>query len=130
LDQIAQVEYGPALRRGALDKAGAEAVGGVVVTRYGENPLAVIKRVKAKIEEISAGLPTKTLEDGSVSQVQIVPFYDRTGLIYETLGTLEEAVSLEILVTIIVVILMVMHLEVHCSFQGFYHSLFCSHLWE
>ena len=53
LAQIAEIEYGPALRRGALDKAGAEAVGGVVVTRYGENPLAVIKRVKAKIAEIS-----------------------------------------------------------------------------
>jgi Cu(I)/Ag(I) efflux system membrane protein CusA/SilA len=111
LDQIAEIEYGPALRRGALDKAGAEAVGGVVVTRYGENPLAVIERVKAKIAEISPGLPKKTLEDGTVSQVQIVPFYDRTGLIHETLGTLEEAVTLEILVTIIVVILMVMHLR-------------------
>ncbi len=111
LDQIAEVEYGPALRRGALDKAGAEAVGGVVVTRYGENPLTVIKRVKEKIESISSGLPKKTLEDGTVSQVEIVPFYDRTGLIYETLGTLEDAVRQQILVTIIVVIIMVMHLR-------------------
>lgn len=111
LDQIAEIEYGPALRRGALDKAGAEAVGGVVVTRYGENPLAVIKRVKAKIAEISSGLPKKTLEDGTVSQVEIVPFYDRTGLIYETLGTLENAVRQQILVTIIVVVLMVLHLR-------------------
>lgn len=111
LEQVATIKYGPALRRGALDKAGAEAVGGVVVTRYGENPLEVIQRVKAKIAEISPGLPKKTLEDGSVSQVQIVPFYDRTGLIHETLGTLEEAVTLEILVTLIVVILMVMHLR-------------------
>ncbi|MDP0501456.1 MAG: efflux RND transporter permease subunit [Verrucomicrobiota bacterium JB022] len=111
LEQIASVEYGPALRRGALDKAGAEAVGGVVVTRFGENPLATIERVKAKIAEISPGLPQKTLADGTESQVQIVPFYDRTGLIKETLGTLEEAVSLEILVTIIVVVLMVLHLR-------------------
>ena len=111
LDQIASIEYGPALRRGALDKAGAEAVGGVVVTRYGENPLEVIKRVKAKIGEISAGMPKKTLEDGTVSQVEVVPFYDRTGLIYETLGTLENAVRQQILVTIIVVVLMVMHLR-------------------
>lgn len=111
LEQVAEIEYGPALRRGALDKEGAEAVGGVVVTRFGENPLAVIKRVKAKIAEISPGLPQKTLKDGTVSQVAIVPFYDRSGLIYETLGTLEEAVSLEILVTIIVVVLMVMHLR-------------------
>lgn len=111
LDQIAEIEFGPALRRGALDKAGAEAVGGVVVTRYGENPLAVIKRVKEKIAEISPGLPQKTLEDGTISQIEIVPFYDRTGLIKETLGTLEDAVGDEILVTIIVVVLMVMHLR-------------------
>jgi Cu(I)/Ag(I) efflux system membrane protein CusA/SilA len=111
LDQVAQIEFGPALRRGALDSSGAEAVGGVVVARYGENPLAVLKRVKAKIGEISAGLPSKTLSDGTVSHVAIVPFYDRTGLIYETLGTLEDAISDEILVTIIVVVLMVMHLR-------------------
>ena len=111
LEQVAEIQYGPALRRGALDKAGAEAVGGVVVTRYGENPMAVIKRIKEKIQEISAGMPKKTLEDGTESQVQIVPFYDRSGLINETLGTLEDAVRQQILVTIIVVIIMVMHLR-------------------
>lgn len=109
LQQIAEIEYGPALRRGALDKAGAEAVGGVIVTRFGENPLAVIKRVKEQIKIISPGLPKKTLDDGTISQIEIVPFYDRTGLIYETLGTLEDAVRQQILVTIIVVILMLMH---------------------
>jgi len=111
LAQIASIEFGPALRRGALDKAGAEAVGGVVVARYGENPLAVIKSVKEKIEQISAGLPKKTLADGSVSQVKIVPFYDRSGLIYETLGTLESAVRQQILVTMIVVVILVMNLR-------------------
>ncbi|HKK19630.1 MAG TPA: efflux RND transporter permease subunit, partial [Opitutales bacterium] len=118
LEQIAAVKFGPALRRGALDKAGAEAVGGVVVTRYGENPLAVIQRVKEKIKEISPGLPKKTLDDGSVTQVEIVPFYDRTGLIYETLGTLEDAVSQQILVTIIVVVLMVLHLRSAALISG------------
>ena len=118
LHQVAEIEYGPALRRGALDKAGAEAVGGVVVTRYGENPLAVIQRVKDKIGEISSGLPKKTLADGTVSQVEIVPFYDRTGLIYETLGTLEDAVGQQILVTIIVVILMVLHLRSAALISG------------
>lgn len=118
LSQVAEIQYGPALRRGALDKAGAEAVGGVVVTRYGENPLAVIKRVKDKIKDISPGLPKKTLEDGTVSQVQIVPFYDRTGLIYETLGTLEDAVRQQILVTIIVVVLMVLHLRSAALISG------------
>lgn len=111
LAQLGTVEYGPALRRGALDKAGAEAVGGVVVARFGENPLQVIQRVKAKIADITAGLPTKTLDDGSESKITIVPFYDRSGLIHETLGTLEDAIRDEILVTIIVVVLMVMHLR-------------------
>jgi Cu(I)/Ag(I) efflux system membrane protein CusA/SilA len=108
---VATVSVGPALRRGALDKGGAEAVGGVVVVRYGENPLQVIKNVKAKIAEIAPGLPRKTLADGRVSQVTIVPFYDRTGLIYETLGTLNTAIGLQILVTIVVVIFMIMHLR-------------------
>ncbi len=108
---VATVSLGPALRRGALDKEGAEAVGGVVVVRYGENPLAVIGRVKDKIAEISPGLPRKTLADGTVSRVTIVPFYDRSGLIRETLGTLNDALGLEILVTVIVIIVMVRNLR-------------------
>ena len=107
---VAHVSYGPALRTGALDKAGAEAVGGVVVVRYGDNPLAAINRIKDKIEEISPGLPKKTLDDGTVSQVKIIPFYDRSGLIYETLGTLDAAIVEEIMVTVIVIIVMVFHL--------------------
>jgi len=115
---IARVSLGPASRRGALDKGGAPVVGGVVVARYGDNPLAVINNVKAKIAETASGLPRKTLEDGTVSQVTVVPFYDRTGLIYETLGTLNEAISLEILVTIIVVLVMVMHLRSSLLISG------------
>jgi len=115
---VATVSLGPALRRGALDKGGAEVVGGVVVVRYGENPLATIKNVKEKIKEISPGLPKKVLADGKTSQVTIVPFYDRTGLIYETLGTLNTALVDEILVTIIVVIIMVMHLRSSLLISG------------
>ena len=111
ISNVAHVSTGPAMRRGALDKGGAEAVGGVVVVRYGENPLAAIKNVKAKIAELGPGLPRKTLSDGRESQVTIVPFYDRTELIHETLGTLENALTEEILVTIIVVLVMVMHLR-------------------
>ena len=118
LDQVAVVSLGPALRRGALDKAGAEAVGGVVVTRFGENPLAVIQRVKEKITALSTGLPRKTLADGTISQVTVVPFYDRTGLIHETLGTLENAVRQQILVTIIVVVLMVLNLRSAALISG------------
>jgi Cu(I)/Ag(I) efflux system membrane protein CusA/SilA len=115
---VAKVTLGPALRRGALDKEGAEVVGGVVVVRYGDNPLAAIKNVKKKIEEISPGLPRKTLADGTVSQVQIVPFYDRTGLIYETLGTLNTALTEEIMVTVIVILIMVMHLRSSILISG------------
>ena len=109
LDEVADINFGPALRRGVLDKAGAEAVGGVVVARYGANPMETIKNVKESIASISAGLPTKTLEDGTVSQVTIVPFYDRTGLINETLETLNVALVQEVLITIIVVLLLVFH---------------------
>jgi Cu(I)/Ag(I) efflux system membrane protein CusA/SilA len=111
IKDIAKVSYGPALRRGALDKGGAEAIGGVVVVRYGFNPLEAIKNVKKRIEEISPSLPKKILPDGTVSKVTIVPFYDRTGLIYETLGTLRTALTEEILVTIIVVVILVLHLR-------------------
>lgn len=108
---IAKVTLGPANRRGLLDKGGAEVVGGVVVARYGANPMKVIQQVKTKIAEIENGLPQKTLKDGTVSQLYIVPFYDRSTLIQETLGTLEEALTLEILISILVVIVMVYNLR-------------------
>ncbi|MEQ9424310.1 MAG: efflux RND transporter permease subunit [Cyclobacteriaceae bacterium] len=111
IKDVAVVTLGPATRRGVLDKDGAEAVGGVVVARYGSNPLQVINAVKAKIDEIASGLPKKTLVNGKVSQLTIVPFYDRSQLIHETLGTLEEALSLEILISILVVIVMVFNLR-------------------
>ncbi|MFD2037674.1 efflux RND transporter permease subunit [Belliella marina] len=113
IKDIAKVNIGPASRaeRAILDKGGAEAVGGVVVARYGDNPLQVIDAIKSKINEISPGLPSKTLEDGTVSKVTIVPFYDRSGLIKETLNTLNEAISLQILVTIIVILVMVFNLR-------------------
>lgn len=111
IQDIAVVSLGPASRRGALDKDGAEVVGGVVVARYGANPLQVINNVKDRIKEISPGLPKKMLANGIESQLTIVPFYDRSGLIYETLGTLEEAISLQILIVILVVIVMVFNLR-------------------
>ncbi|MHC4398944.1 MAG: efflux RND transporter permease subunit [Planctomycetota bacterium] len=157
IKDVAKVTLGPAMRRGALDKGGAEAVGGVVVVRYGFNPLEAIKNVKKKIAEFAPGLPTKAVVDYrkvtrdevasyaeasdfdafsgaelnhedwakhlrstsrdewpewvTISQVTVVPFYDRTGLIYETLGTLNTALVEEILVTVIVILVMVMHLR-------------------
>ncbi|MFW6019200.1 MAG: efflux RND transporter permease subunit [Bacteroidales bacterium] len=115
---VANVTTGPAQRRGILDKSGAEAVGGVVVARYGSNPLEVINNVKDKIKDIEGGMPSKTLEDGSESTVEVVPFYDRTELIHETIGTLEEALSLEILITLIVVIILVMNLRASVLISG------------
>lgn len=111
IKDIALVTLGPAARQGLLDKDGAEVVGGVVVARYGANPLQVINNVKGKIAEIAPGLPKKTLANGVESQLTIVPFYDRSGLIYETLGTLEEAISLQILITVLVVIVLVFNLR-------------------
>lgn len=111
IKDIAKVTLGPATRRGILDKAGSEAVGGVVVARFGANPLEVINKVKEQIQKISSGLPKRTLGNGTISQVSIVPFYDRTELIYQTLATLEDALSLEILITIVVIILMVLNLR-------------------
>ena len=108
---VAKVTFGPAPRRGGLDKDGVEAVGAVVVARYGSNPLEVINNVKKKIVEIEPGLPSKTLPDGTVSKVTVVPFYDRTGLIQETIGTLESALSHEILISIIVIIVLIFNLR-------------------
>jgi len=112
------VSLGPSPRRGILDKEGAEVVGAVVVARYGANPMEVINNVKEKINELSAGLPSKVLADGTFSQVTIVPFYDRTELIKETLGTLNEALTLEILITILVIIFMLFNLRASVLISG------------
>lgn len=111
IKDVAKVTIGPAERRGVLDLNGMEAVGGVVVARYGENPLQTIENVKGKIEEIEKGLPTRKLSDGREAKVKIVPFYDRTDLIQETLYTLEEALILEIIITILVIIVMLRNLK-------------------
>ena len=164
VEHVANVALGPATRRGALDKGGASVVGGVVVARYGDNPLAVINNVKAKIEETREALPAKVLIDAemttrdavaayavskgfeshsgtelnkeawlahlrsiprddwpawaTISKVTVVPFYDRTGLIYETLGTLNKAIAQQILVTVIVVLVMLMHLRSSILISG------------
>ncbi len=118
IKDVANVSFGPATRRGGLDKAGSEAVGGVVVARYGSNPMEVINNVKEKIKEIEPGLPQKTLPDGTVSKITLVPFYDRTGLIRETIGTLQSALSHEILISIIVIIILVMNLRASMIVAG------------
>lgn len=118
IKDIAHVSFGPSTRRGGLDRSGSEAVGAVIVARYGSNPMEVINNIKEKIKEIEPGLPQKTLPDGSVSKISIVPFYDRTGLITETIGTLDTALSHEILISIIVIIVLVVNLRASLIVAG------------
>lgn len=118
IKDVAFVNLGPEARRGGLDKEGVEAAGAVVVARYGSNPMEVIERLKDKIAEMQAGLPQKTLPDGTVSKVTIVPFYDRSGLIRETIGTLETALTHEILICVIVVVVMIFRLRASIVISG------------
>ena len=156
VEHVAEVTLGPALRRGALDVNGADAVGGVVVARYGANPLEAIRNTKQRIGELESALPIKAVIDWektdrqevanfaerqgienpldpasdddwlsftktndrrawpewlTTSKVTVVPFYDRSGLINETLNTLDEALYQQVLVTIIVIVVMVLHLR-------------------
>ena len=97
---VATVQLGPDFRRGVLDKGGREAVGGVVIIRYGVNPLEVIEQVKKKIEEIAPGLP---------QGVRIVPFYDRTGLIEETVRTLKRALVEETVLVALISFVFLLH---------------------
>ena len=115
---VARIQLGPDLRRGALTKSGVEAVGGVVTARYGANPREVIDNVNEAIDEVQLALPSKELDDGTVSQVTIVPFYDRTELIERTLGTLNTALSQQILITILVVLLLMLHLRTSLLVSG------------
>ncbi|MFH1783161.1 MAG: CusA/CzcA family heavy metal efflux RND transporter [Candidatus Omnitrophota bacterium] len=100
IKNVALVTIGPEFRRGALDKEGKEVTGGVVVMRYGENPLKVIKNIKKKIDELSVGLP---------EGVKIVPFYDRTGLIIRAVNTLKSALIQEIIITVFVILVFLLH---------------------
>ncbi len=101
IEDVAMVQLGPDFRRGALDYNGGEAVGGVVVMRYGENPRAVIDRVKERIGQITPAL----------GGVQIKAVYDRTGLIDETVGTLTRALREEIVITAVVILLFLLHIR-------------------
>lgn len=109
IQEVGKVTLGPAPRteRGILDKNGREVTGGVVVARYGDNPMQVIEALKAQITLLAPALPSKLLEDGRTAKVTIVPFYDRSQLIDETLHTLNEAIFQQIGITILVILVMV-----------------------
>lgn len=100
LKEVARVQLGPAFRRSALEKEGHEAVGGVVLMRYGENPLAITRRIKDKIRELQAGLP---------SGVRIVPFYDRTRLIESAIHTVTGTLKEEMIIASIAILLILTH---------------------
>lgn len=102
IKDIASVGMGPAFRRGALDKNGEEAVGGIVTMRFGENPKVVIDNVKAKLDSIRQGLP---------KDVELVSFYDRTEVIERTIGTVYSALFQEIIITVVVILLFLLHFK-------------------
>src|SRR6516165_421422 len=101
IGMLGTVQIGPAFRRSVLEKDGKEAVGGVVLMRYGENPLEVTRRVKEKISTLQAGLP---------AGVRIVPFYDRTRLIYKAIETVSGTVKEELIVCTIAILLVMGHI--------------------
>jgi len=101
LQDVAHVHIGPELRRGVVDLNGeGEVAGGVVIMRFGENALATIQAVRAKLEELKPGLP-----DG----VEIVPVYDRGDLIERAVDSLNTSLMQELLIVSLVVILFLLH---------------------
>ncbi len=111
LRSVATVQLGPDFRRGALDKGGVEAVGGVVLMRYGENPREVLGRVKQKLAQLALGLPSKRLADGRESKIKVVPFYDRTTIVEEAIDTLKTALFEEAILASLVILFFLMHLR-------------------
>ena len=95
------MQIGPAFRRSVLEKDGKEVVGGVVLMRYGENPLEVTRAIKEKITALQPGLP---------EGVRIVPFYDRTPLIHGAIETVRGTVVEELIVCSLAILLVMGHL--------------------
>jgi Cu(I)/Ag(I) efflux system membrane protein CusA/SilA len=101
LQDVAHVQIGPELRRGLVDLNGeGEVAGGVVIMRFGENALATIQAVRAKLEELKAGLP---------EGVEIVPVYDRGDLIERAVKSLNTSLFQELVIVSLVVILFLLH---------------------
>ncbi|HCL30454.1 MAG TPA: CusA/CzcA family heavy metal efflux RND transporter, partial [Candidatus Latescibacteria bacterium] len=98
---VAEVRLGPDIRRGVAELDGrGEVVGGIVIVRYGENALAVIDRVKEKLREVEDALPPG---------VAVVPTYDRSWLIEESIGTLTRTLIEEAVVVSLVIIIFLFH---------------------
>jgi Cu(I)/Ag(I) efflux system membrane protein CusA/SilA len=101
IGDLGSVQLGPAFRRSVLEKDGREVVGGVVLMRYGENPLEVTRRIKEKITTLQSGLP---------AGVRIVPFYDRTPLIKNAIETVSGTVKEELIVCTLAILLVMGHI--------------------
>ncbi|MBE9504089.1 MAG: efflux RND transporter permease subunit [Proteobacteria bacterium] len=98
---VAHVHLGPELRRGVAELNGeGEVAGGIVVMRYGENALEVIENVKKKMEALKKGLP---------EGVEVIPVYDRSGLIHKAIDFLKEKLVEESIVVALVCILFLLH---------------------
>jgi Cu(I)/Ag(I) efflux system membrane protein CusA/SilA len=101
LRDVANVTFGPDIRRGIVELNGqGEVAGGIVVMRHGENALSVINAVKEKIQEILPGLP---------EGIKIVPTYDRSELIELSIENLQKTLIEEIIVVSLVVIFFLLH---------------------
>ncbi len=103
VSDVAEVSLGPDIRRGLTELNGeGEAPGGVVIMRYGENALTVIDGVKDRIKEIETGLP---------EGVKLVVTYDRSGLIEESVSTLEHTLLEEMIVVSVVIFVFLLHVR-------------------
>ncbi|HVR27901.1 MAG TPA: CusA/CzcA family heavy metal efflux RND transporter [Thermoanaerobaculia bacterium] len=101
LRDLAEVKLGPAPRRGFAELDGrGEAVGGIVIMRYGENALRVIRRVQERLEEVKRSLP---------EGVEIVPVYDRSELIQASIETLRRTLVEELIIVSVVIFLFLLH---------------------
>jgi Cu(I)/Ag(I) efflux system membrane protein CusA/SilA len=103
LSSIAEIHYGPEIRRGVAELDGqGETVGGIIVIRYGDNAQKVIDRVKQKLFELQEGLP-----DG----VQVVPVYDRSNLINRATANLRDTLAKEMIIVVLITLLFLLHVR-------------------
>jgi Cu(I)/Ag(I) efflux system membrane protein CusA/SilA len=103
LSSVANVHYGPEIRRGLSDLDGeGETVGGIVIIRWGDNAREVIERVKKKLEEIKPGLP---------EGIETIPVYDRSGLIDRATSNLTHTLAKELIVVVIITMLFLLHVR-------------------
>lgn len=99
---VAHVGTGPAFRRGALADHNGEVAGGIIVMRKGANPVDVIEAVEERLAELEPGLP---------EGITVNAYYDRRELIEETVDTLSGAIMLEMIITLIVILLFLLHMR-------------------